>query len=608
MNSVTSLRLLPTNRSDIDQALLSELVAISHSQSLSALFQPILDVKKSIIIGYEGLIRGPSGSLLHSPASLFKAARLCGMTAEIEYLCRRVVLESFAKLGGTDKIFLNISPDILMQQGTRSGETLKYIHEIGLKPEQVIIEITENMPTVDYPELRNVVHYYRNMGFKVAIDDLGEGFSGLRLWSELHPDYVKIDQHFIQGIHLDPIKQQFVRSIQEIARKSGAMVIAEGIEMEPELAAIRDCGIAFGQGYLIGKPDPQLATAIPVEVIHILQNNLANRDSRLQKRVVTVENLLREVPAVAPDLANETVYEMFQHSPELYSIPVVINGWPAGLIGRHHMTDGFSRPFRRELYGKKHCEMFMDSSPLIVEKSVGLHELSDLILQSDPYHLTIGFIITDNGKYAGMGNGHDLLRLITRMQIDAARYANPLTLLPGNVPINEHIDTLLEAKISFVAGYFDLDHFKPYNDVYGYQKGDEVIQITGHLLQEICEPAQDFLGHVGGDDFIVLFQSHDWEQRCRQLLDKFGTIAPSLYKDSDRKRGSILAEDRLGKKVFHDILSISIGAVMVQAGQYTSYHQVSSAAAVTKKKAKKQKGNSLFVERRAHDAIFLPLQ
>ena len=176
------------------------------------------------------------------------------------------------------------------------------------------------------------------------------------------------------------------------------------------------------------------------------------------------------------------------------------------------------------------------------------------------------------------------------------------------MPINEHIDTLLDAQISFVACYFDLDHFKPYNDVYGYQKGDEVIQITGHLLQEIYDPTQDFLGHVGGDDFIILFQSQDWEQRCLQLLDKFGTVAPGLYKDIDRERGSILAEDRQGKKVFHDILSISIGAVMVEAGQYTSYHQVSSAAAVAKKMAKKQKGNSLFVERRAHDAIFLPLQ
>lgn len=602
MNTVTSLKISPsTHPSNTDGVLYVDLVSLLHNRSLSALFQPIIDLKTAGIIAHEGLIRGPSGSLLHSPLSLFTAARAYGMAAEVEYLCRRVVLESFANQGVNGKIFLNISPDILVQQGTRTGETLKYIQELGLKPEQVIIEITENMPTIDYAELRNVALHYRNMGFEIAIDDLGEGFSGLRLWSELHPNYVKIDQHFISNIHQDSIKHQFVRSFQEIAQKSGALVIAEGIEQVSELAAICDIGIALGQGYLIGMPEAQLAPAIPVEVTRILENSLTNKNARLHKKVVTVGNLLRETPAVAPDIANEVVYELFQRSPELSSIPVAIQGRPVGLIGRHHMNDGFARPFRRELYGKKQCEMFMDTSPLIVEKNVSLLALSDLILQSDPYHLTIGFIITDNGKYAGMGSGHDLLRLITRMQIDAARYANPLTMLPGNVPINEHIDALLDASQPFVACYFDLDHFKPYNDVYGYQKGDDVIQITGRLLQEAADPALDFLGHVGGDDFIILFQSHDWEWRCQQILDQFGNMAPGLYRGTGRDRGSILAEDRQGNQVFHDILSISIGAVMVEEGQYSSYHQVSSAAAVAKKMAKKQKGNSLFVERRAHD-------
>lgn len=602
MNTVSALKLLPADGFDLDHALSDELLGITRSQALSAVFQPIVDLRKATIIGYEGLIRGPSESALHSPSSLFKVARACNMVVEIEYLCRRIVLESFAKLGGQDKIFLNISPDILMQQGSKTGETLRYIDEIGLHPEQVIIEITENMPTVDYSELRKVVHHYRSMGFEVAIDDLGEGFSGLRLWSEVHPDYVKIDQHFIQGIHHDPVKQQFVRSIQEIAGKSGAVVIAEGVEAEAELTAIRTIGIAFGQGYLLGKPAPQLAQAIPVNVINLIQENLASKDARQRKGHVTVEKLLREVVAVAPELANEVVYERFQTSPDLYSIPVVVSNKPVGLIGRYQMNDGFAKPFRRELYGKRHCEMFMDKSPLIVEQTVDLHELSDLILQSDPYHLTLGFIITNNGQYVGMGSGHDLLRHITRMQIDAARYANPLTLLPGNVPINEHIDALLDTPLPFVACYFDLDHFKPYNDAYGYQKGDEVIQVTGNLLKEICDPTLDFLGHVGGDDFIILFQSADWEQRCQQLLKKFGEIAPGLYKKSDRDRGGIKAEDRQGEKVFHDILSISVGAVIVEVGQYNSYHQVSSAAAVSKKLAKKQSGNSLFVERRQAEA------
>lgn len=587
----------------IDEAQCAELSDIARTQDLRATFQPIFDLKKSQIIGHEGLIRGPENSLLHTPSALFKAARSCGLIVEIEYLSRRVILESFAKQHGTGKLFINVSPDILMHPGSRTGETLKYIEEINLKPEQVIIEITENTPTVDYAELRKVVFHYRNMGFEIAIDDLGEGFSGLRLWSELHPDYVKIDEHFIRGLHLDPVKLQFVRSIHEIAGKSGARAIAEGIESEAELTAIKNIGIDFAQGYLIGQPSLQLTASIPENVIDLVQMSLTSKDQQFRKPNVTVEKLLKETLVVTPHMNNETVYEIFQASPELYSLPVVTKGHPIGLIGRHAMNDGFARPFRRELYGKKSCEMFMDRSPLIVDKSVSLHELSDLILQSDPYHLTIGFIITDNGKYAGMGSGHDLLRLITRMQIDAARYANPLTLLPGNVPINEHIDALLDAHLPFIACYFDLDHFKPYNDVYGYKKGDDVIQITGHLLKESCDPSLDFLGHVGGDDFIILFQSPDWEERCHQLLDRFGKVAPTLYKETDRELGGIQAEDRQGKKIFHNILSLSVGAVIVEANQFHSHHQVAAAAAVAKKLAKKKTGNSLFVERRSLELV-----
>ena len=93
---------------------------------------------------------------------------------------------------------------------------------------RVIIELTESHPVYDYHQLKEAVTHCRRLGFQIAIDDLGEGFSSLRLWSEVRPDFVKIDMHFIQEIQLDPMKRQFVRSIQEIAQQSGCKVIAEG--------------------------------------------------------------------------------------------------------------------------------------------------------------------------------------------------------------------------------------------------------------------------------------------------------------------------------------------------------------------------------------------
>lgn len=567
------------------------------NKRLSAVFQPIIDIKTAKIIGHEGLIRGPADSPLHSPIKLFNTARHYGLVAELEYLARHEVLQSFYDLNGVGKVFLNVSPDVFLSKYSRGGETLKYIDEIGLTPQQVVIELTENTPSNDYRLLREACYYYRAMGFEIAIDDLGEGFSSLRMWSELRPDYVKIDQHFIQGINHDPLKLQFVRSIQEIANKSGARIVAEGIETEEELVAIRDIGIALGQGYHITRPQNYPANTIPAYIEQTLGAKYVNRQQRINQSA-TVESLMKQSPYVAPELSNDAVLHLFELHAEINSIPVVKNGLPVGIISRHHITSQFSKQYYRELYGKSACEIVMDGRPVIVEKSVSLHDLSDLMLQSDPQYLSIGFIVTENGTYAGVGSGHDLLRQFTQMQISAARYANPLTLLPGNVPINEHIDMLLSTKKAFTACYFDLDFFKPFNDMHGYKKGDDVIQLIGTLLKEHCCNESDFIGHIGGDDFIVLFQSQNWKQRCETILARFAEVAKWFYSAEERVRGGMEVEDRQGNRSFQPLMSISIGAVSAQPGQFESPHQVSSAAAIAKKQAKKMTGNSLFIEQR----------
>ena len=585
---------------DEEAVLRAHLYDILARRQLSALFQPIVNLQNGDIIAYEGLIRGPSDSPLHSPMSLFKVARASGLTVQVEHLCRQVILERFAELQLPGKLFLNVSPECLLQRDARHGETLEYIHHIGINPERVIIELTENQPTYDYELMREAVRHYRSMGFQIAIDDLGEGFSSLRLWSELRPEYVKIDMHFIQGINHDPVKLQFVRSIQEIAEKSNTLVIAEGIETQAELLVVRDVGVANGQGYHLGRPHPQPARACSAEVVKALaRNGVAVYPQRgAERNAATIFKLLNQVQTVPSTMNNNAVYEIFLKEPKLLIIPVVDGDQPLGLISRFDMIDHFARPYQRELYGKKSCKQFMDRKPLIADKDTSLQELSFRMVQADAHHLFNGFIITDQGRYLGLGTGHDLMREITQMQINAARYANPLTQLPGNVPINEHIDRLLESGARFWACYFDLDHFKPFNDVYGYRRGDDVIQLTGKMLSERCDADRDFVGHIGGDDFMVLFQSEDWETRCEGILADFEQNVQEFYSIEDRERGGYLSEDRQGKKVFYALMSLSIGAIRVDARQYYTHHQIATAAAESKRQAKKIHGNSLFLDRR----------
>ena len=178
------------------------------------------------------------------------------------------------------------------------------------------------------------------------------------------------------------------------------------------------------------------------------------------------------------------------------------------------------------------------------------------------------------------------MRRVSEIRIEAARYANPLTFLPGNIPITLHLERLLQSPSSFVACYADLNHFKPFNDQYGYFRGDAMIKLLAETLQRNIDARFDFLGHVGGDDFVVLFQSTDWRERCRLILAHFNTAARSLFSAEDLDRGGIEAEDRRGHRHFFPITTLAIGAVMVEPGNPCSAEQIASASAQAKRKAK----------------------
>jgi GGDEF domain-containing protein len=271
-----------------------------------------------------------------------------------------------------------------------------------------------------------------------------------------------------------------------------------------------------------------------------------------------------------------------------------------GLINRFRFFDVFSRLYSHELHGRKPCRKLMDTAPLVVEKSIGIQDLSRLVVASDRRYLWEGFIITDNGRYAGIGTGHDLMHQITELQINAARYANPLTLLPGNVPINEHMSRLLRAGAGFAVCYCDLDHFKAFNDRYGYRKGDDVIQTLGRILVEACDRERDFVGHIGGDDFIALFQSQDWEARCEGVVRDFGAAIRAWFSDEDLAAGGYFVEDRRGERVFHPLVSVSIGCVEIVPGAFHSHHEIAAVATEAKHQAKRVPGGCVFVNRRRY--------
>ncbi len=578
---------------------------IVDNRRLTGVFQPIIDFRNHSYIGFEGLIRGPKDTPLHSPKQLFETAERHGLRRKLEQACRETLFRAFAKLQLPGKLFINSSPDCLDDEFFFNGGTPDLLQQIGISPGRVVIELTENQRINDYPDIHRALSHYRSLGYQIAIDDLGEGFANLRMWSEIQPDYVKIDRHFIDGIAEDKLKHHFVKAMQNLAESCSARIVAEGIENEADCLAVRDLGIALGQGYLIAMPAAEPQTLPDEKIISIVrQRGIVVFPSALSPSGnVTVRSLIRPVEAVPPQTFNDEVYRRFDTDPDLMSMPVVSNGTPLGLINRHEMVDRMARPYRRELFGRKSCMQFMDPMPLCIDEDSSVQEAALIISRSARHHIYDGFIVTRNGGYIGIGSAHDLMGMITEMQIQAARYANPLTQLPGNVPINEHIERLLERKISFHACYFDIDHFKPFNDVFGYRKGDDIIVLLAQTLVEVINPLIDFCGHIGGDDFMVLFQSADWEHRCWEALGLFDQRIAEAAADTDQftdllNGSGYFAENRRGQMQFHSLPTLSVGAVPVGVDSFESHREISAAAAEAKKNAKKLAGSSLFVERR----------
>ncbi|WP_372831827.1 GGDEF domain-containing protein [Pontibacterium sp.] len=559
-------------------------------------FQPIVDLRRNEVIGYEALIRGPSGSDLEYPDALFRVAIKQGMQNELELACRRVTLQRYAELRPDAKLFLNISASLLSSTEHQTGFTEELLRELDIPTCDIVIEISEQHPFDHYGLTAAAVQHYRDMGFAIAIDDLGSGYSGLKLWSELRPEYVKIDKHFVSNIDQDPVKKEFVRSICNIAQTMRCNIIAEGIERSNELRALQQLGVTIGQGYLLGRPGA-VPTFEPDTFLPDASYWEANAESP-QDISDTAFSLLKSSPTLAPDDKIGFVSQLFRQNTELTTIPVLVGGKPIGVVLKSELLEMFSSQYGRALYEHKPVSKMLSQNVLVVESTTTLARVSQIVTDQDEFALKQDIIITQEGSYLGMGSVRDLLKRITELKIRNARYANPLTLLPGNVPINREIDLMLRQLIDFRVAYFDLNNFKPYNDCYGYSKGDQVIRLLGELLNRHASGNHNFVGHIGGDDFVVIYRGDGWQASCERIIKEFEDLVRSFYSPQDLQRKGIEALDRHGEPRFFPLLGLAIGVVHPDAGRCDSHNEVAELASQAKKEAKALPGSAIFVSRR----------
>jgi EAL domain-containing protein (putative c-di-GMP-specific phosphodiesterase class I)/CheY-like chemotaxis protein len=218
------------------------------SESIWIAFQPIVSVSRSRVFGYEALMR-PDHPQLRSPLELLAAAERLGRTIDLDHLVTARVAQTALDAPPEALLFVNLHP-------CSFGDSFLFSDENPLLPvaRRVVLEITERSSLAQIPDIAEKIASLREAGFRIAVDDLGTGYSGLTSLVRFKPEFVKFDKELVSGIHASSTRTKLVRSLEQLCRELGIRTIAEGVEEPNERDALIELGCDLLQGYLFGRP------------------------------------------------------------------------------------------------------------------------------------------------------------------------------------------------------------------------------------------------------------------------------------------------------------------------------------------------------------------
>jgi EAL domain-containing protein (putative c-di-GMP-specific phosphodiesterase class I) len=237
----------------------SEYLEILRTNRLTVYFHPIVSLERREVYGFECLIRGVKGNgEILNPSFLFEAARATDTLFYLDRSCREIAVKTAAVKGlKKHKVFVNFLPTVIYDPVFCLQSTIKWAFQLEWNPENLVFEVVETEKVKDFEHLSKILEYYRENGFKTALDDVGTGFSSLEALIRLQPDFVKISRELIEGIDQTPIKQNLVRALVQALSSHGIEIIAEGIERREEAKTLYKLGVRLMQGFLFAKPYPE---------------------------------------------------------------------------------------------------------------------------------------------------------------------------------------------------------------------------------------------------------------------------------------------------------------------------------------------------------------
>ena len=511
---------------------------------------------------------------------------------------------------------------------------VQILAETGLDPHYLELELTESALMGDANDTVCKLLRLKELGISISVDDFGTGYSSLSYLKHLPIDTIKVDRSFVRDIVNDPDDAAIVDAIVAMAHSLKLNVVAEGVETREQLEFLQQRRCQQAQGYYFARPlDPRQFEAF-------VAHGLLAGDVSVSTADATCGTLNPETrctsPAVArsscdnrpPDPAGKAecigaiairvlpahpgdnlaaVLKRFQNDPGLLVLPVVDDGQAVGIINRATFLEEHVIGMNGFAFHINHSRKMRDLMTAIrlgFEADTSIRDAAQAIQLQDMDVRVDNICVTRAGTYYGVVDVNRFISAITDINLTLAKGANPLTGLPGNESIQREINRRLQADEGFDIAYIDIDNFKPFNDHYGFQRGDVVIKTIAEIISGVaCSSAEFscFCGHIGGDDFIIISGAHHAEYLSATLITALEEHLPLFHGETDFSAGRYSAINRKGERETFGLISISIGIVNTRLTPVGSYAQLASISTEVKKAAKRLPGSSVVINRRIHE-------
>lgn len=593
-----------------------------------ACYQPLFSQDGKKLVGMEALARWQHPTLgLVGPDKFIPVAEANGAIVQLGDRMLELALQNCKEWREQGYPHLTVAVNVSTRQlkdRQFAERVARQLQMVGLPPDALCCELTESMLMEHSNENTEQIFRLKELGVKLAIDDFGTGYSSLTYLKHLPVDRIKIDRSFVHELDSNPDDRAIVVAIIAMTRSLHLKVTAEGVETPSQHQLLQELGCDTMQGYYFGKPMQreafnqflqegsvtlagETACTAPEQTgpeplpAPVSQTAKEEEDRSLQ----TVADITLHIEPLRPADRLNTVLERFQTDKRLQVLPVVDQHRVAGVLNRSEFIEeqivgriGYAFHINHS----KKVRDLMQPVPLVIESDASIEEAAQALHGNFGSMRLENICVARRGVYRGILDVRTLVEAITALNLKLAKGANPLTGLPGNESIQRETTRRLESGMPFDIAYIDIDHFKPYNDFYGFERGDMVIQVVGDILKfhsdELLQgrQARNFCGHIGGDDFIIITGPGGAAALSRQVLAEFEARLPVLHGSSDYAKGCYTSFNRKGELETFNLLSLSVAVISTGQLQISSYAQLASMASEVKKTAKKVKGASVAVK------------